>query len=269
MTPGGEGIRALIVDDEPAGRAAIKALVAEDPEIEVVGECSDGRSALERIERDPPDLLFLDVQMPEMDGLTMLRRLELPQLPVVVFVTAYDQYALRAFEVNAVDYLLKPFDDDRFRVALGRAKRQVRQGRLGEASDRLVALLEGMGRPPGADPPPASGRYLRRLVIKSGGRVSVLNVREIDWVEAEGDYLKIHAGKAWHLLRETMKSLEQQLEPARFVRIHRSTIVNVERIKELQPFFRGEYHVILQDGTSLKLSRGYKQHLEAALGRGF
>jgi len=261
-----ERIRALVVDDEPAARAAIRALLADDPEIHVVGECADGRTALDAIRSEAPDLLFLDVQMPEMDGFTLLSRLDATELPVVIFVTAYDHYALRAFEVHAQDYLLKPFDDERFRCAVAHAKQQVRQGKLGRLSDRLVALLDGVARPPAVA---SNGQYLKRLAIKAGGRVTILGVKDIDWIEAEGDYVKIHAGRAWHLLRETMKHLEAQFDPARFVRIHRSTIVNVERIKELQPYFRGEYVVVLHDGTSLKLSRGYKEHLEAALGRTF
>ena len=264
MTPSAPPpIRVLIVDDEPAARAAIRTLLADDAEVRVVGECPDGRAALQAIQDDAPDLLFLDVQMPEMDGFALLRALDPADLPVVVFVTAYDQYAVQAFDVHALDYLLKPFDDQRFRVALGRAKRQVRQGTLGALSQQLLALLDGGGAAAG------DGRYLKRLVIKSGGRVTILGVKDIDWIEAEGDFVKIHAGRAWHLLRETMKRLETQFDPARFVRIHRSTIVNVERIKELQPYFRGEYVVILHDGTSLKLSRGYKDHLEHALGRAF
>lgn len=262
-------IRALIVDDEPAARAAITTLLADDPEIRIVGECADGRSALEAVEANAPDLLFLDVQLPEMDGFTMLRQLNGVDLPAVVFVTAYDQYALQAFEVHALDYVLKPFDDQRFREAVTRVKRQIRQGKLGALSEQLLALLEsGAGHRTSA-PPPSDRQYLKRLVIKSGGRVTLLGVKDIDWIEADGDYVKVHVGRAWHLLRETMKHLEAQIDPTRFVRIHRSTIVNIERIKELQPYFRGEYVLILQDGSSLKLSRGYKEHLEQALGRSF
>jgi two-component system LytT family response regulator len=270
MTTARAGIRALIVDDEPAARDAIRSLLAGDAEIHIVGECADGHTALRAIANTSPDLLFLDVQMPEMDGFTMLRQLDPARLPVVVFVTAFDQYALQAFDVHATDYLLKPFDDDRFREAVSRAKQSVRAGQLGRLSEELRALLDGVI--PGAPAPRTAapgGPYLKRLVIKSGGRVTLLNVRDIDWIEAEGDYVKIHVAKAWHLLRETMKRLEAQFDPARFVRIHRSTIVNVERIKELQPYFRGEYVVILQDGKSLKLSRGYKEHLESMLGRKF
>jgi two-component system LytT family response regulator len=258
-------LAALIVDDEPAARGAIRTLLADDPDVEVVGECGDGRAALQALRDLEPDLLFLDVQMPEMDGLSVLRQADPARLPVVVFVTAYDQYALQAFDVHAVDYLLKPFDDARFRQAVARAKHQARQGQLGALSRQLRALLDAGG----AAPAPGGGRYLKRLTIKSGGRVSIVAIRDIDWIEAEGDYVKIHAGRSWHLLRETMKRLETEFDPATFVRIHRSTMVNVERIKELQPYFRGEYVVILQDGTKLKLSRGYKSQLEAALGRSF
>jgi two-component system LytT family response regulator len=258
-------LQALIVDDEPAARAAIRTLLAEDPEVEVVGECGDGRSAVDAIQDLEPDLLFLDVQMPEMDGLTVLRQVEATGVPAVIFVTAYDQYALQAFDVHAVDYLLKPFDDARFRQALGRAKQQAHQGKLGALSQQLRALLDEVSER-AATP---GGQYLKRLTIKSGGRVTIVPTKDIDWIEAEGDYVKIHAGRAWHLLRETMKHIATQFDPATFVRIHRSTIVNVERIKELQPYFRGEYVVILQDGTKLKLSRGYKEQLEAALGRSF
>jgi two-component system LytT family response regulator len=267
-------IRTLIVDDEPAARQGIRHLLARDPEIYVMGECADGKSAARAILDDAPDLLFLDVQMPGQDGFALLREVGPSRVPAVVFVTAYDQYALRAFEVHAVDYLLKPFDDERFREALARAKHQIRQGELADLRERLLALLEapvataGSGAAPAPVRPsaPAEG-WLKRLAIKSGGRVTILSVKDIDWIEAEGDYVKIHVGKQWHLLRETMKRLESQLDPARFVRVHRSTIVNVERIRELQPYFRGEYVVMLHDGTSLKLSRGYKEHLEAALGR--
>jgi two-component system, LytTR family, response regulator len=268
MTTARTAIRALIVDDEPAARDAIRSLLAGDADIHVVGECADGRTALRAIASTAPELLFLDVQMPEMDGFTMLRQLDPARLPVVVFVTAFDQYALRAFDVHAADYLLKPFDDDRFRDAVSRAKQSVRAGQLGRLSEELRALLDGVA-PSAPAARTAAGPYLKRLVIKSGGRVTLLNVRDIDWIEAEGDYVKIHVAKVWHLLRETMKRLEAQFDPARFVRIHRSTIVNVERIKELQPYFRGEYVVILQDGKSLKLSRGYKEHLESVLGRKF
>jgi two-component system LytT family response regulator len=259
-----EPIRALIVDDEPAARDTIRGLLARDPEVSVVGECGDGRSALETIREAAPQLVFLDVQMPEMDGFTMLRHLHPAEVPVLVFTTAYDQYALRAFEVHALDYLLKPFDDDRFREALARAKERVRQGRVEALSGRLRDLLddaEGTGD--------ARGRYSTRLMVREGERMVVVPVRDIDWIEADGDVLRIHAGRAQYALRETLKDLERRLDPSRLIRIHRSTIVNVDRIRELQPYFRGEYVVILHDGTRLKLSRGCRARLEGVLGGRF
>ena len=271
-----ERIRALIVDDEPAARAGIRQLLAGDAEVLVAGECTNGREAVAAIQEAPPDLLFLDVQMPELDGFGVLREVGTDGVPSVVFVTAYDQYALRAFEVHALDYLLKPFSDDRFRESLERAKAQVRHGRMGQLSKKLAALLDTYGATPlpvsAADTstpaaPPQSRAYLERLVVKSGGKVTLLRVGEIEWIDADGDYARIHVGKVWHLLRETMKRLELQLDPARFVRIHRSTIVNLEKVKELQPFFRGEYVAVLHSGVTLKLSRGYRANLEARLGR--
>jgi two-component system, LytTR family, response regulator len=255
-------IRTLIVDDEPAAREGMRHLLAADPEIVLAGECSNGREAVAAIRDTSPDLAFLDVQMPELDGFGVLREVGVERAPAVVFVTAFDQYALRAFDVHAIDYLLKPFTDDRFRQSLDRAKQLVRQGRLGDLSRKLAALLDN-------DESAPAPRYLDRLVVKSGGKVTLLPVGEIEWIDAEGDYVRIHVGKTWHLLRETMKNLEDQLDAARFVRIHRSTIVNLEKVKELQPFFRGEYVVVLHNGTTLKLSRGYRDNLEARLGRTF
>jgi two-component system LytT family response regulator len=257
----------LIADDEPTAREGMRHLLCRDPEIVVAGECANGREAARAIRTTAPDLVFLDVQMPELDGFAVLREIGVERAPAVVFVTAYDQYALRAFEVHAIDYLLKPFTDDRFRESLERAKQQVRQGRLGELSRKLAALLETYGESlPGAVAPPRR-TYLERLAVKAHGKVTLLRAAEIEWIDAEGDYVRIHVGKAWHLLRETMKNLEQQLDPERFVRIHRSTIVNLERVKELQPFFRGEYVVVLHNGTTLKLSRGYRDHFQTRLGR--
>ena len=255
-------IRTLIVDDEPAAREGMRHLLAADPEIVLAGECSNGREAAAAIRDTSPDLVFLDVQMPELDGFGVLREVGVERAPAVVFVTAFDQYALRAFDVHAIDYLLKPFTDDRFRQSLDRAKQLVHQGRLGDLSRKLAALLDNDASAP-------APRYLDRLVVKSGGKVTLLPVGEIEWIDAEGDYVRIHVGKTWHLLRETMKNLEEQLDAARFVRIHRSTIVNLEKVKELQPFFRGEYVVVLHNGATLKLSRGYRDNLEARLGRTF
>ena len=256
-------IRTIVVDDEPAARAAIRTLLEGDPDIRIVAECADGASALAAIAAERPELLLLDIQMPEMDGFALLRRLGDDQLPVVVFVTAYDSYALRAFEVHALDYLLKPFDDARFRNAMTRAKRQVRQGMLGDVNEQLRRLLAGVGTPGLEAPDP----FVRRLITRAEGRMTILNVADVDWIEADGDHACIHIGQATHLMRETMKHLESQLDPARFVRIHRSIIANVERIRELQPYFRGEYVAVLHDGTTLKVARGSRVQLARALGQ--
>jgi two-component system LytT family response regulator len=262
-------ILTLIADDEPAAREGLRHLLRDDPEIVIAGECANGREAARAIRDAAPDLVFLDVQMPELDGFAVLREVGVEHAPAIVFVTAYDQYALRAFEVHAIDYLLKPFTDGRFRESLDRAKQQVRQGRLGELSQKLAALLDTYNDAPApsATAAPRRRTYLERLAVKAHGKVTLLRADEIEWIDAEGDYVRIHVGKAWHLLRETMKNLETQLDPERFVRIHRSTIVNLEKVKELQPFFRGEYVVVLQNGTTLKLSRGYRDHFQTRLGR--
>jgi len=263
-------IRTLIVDDEPAARRGVRLLLEPDPEIVVCGEAGSGAEAARRIAADRPDLVFLDVQMPEMDGFKVLEAVRPRHVPVVVFVTAYDQHALRAFEVSATDYLLKPFDDARFAAALQRAKAEVarRQGTaLGDKLDRLLAELESLrGRPAAPAAEAAAGTVQPdRVLIKSGGEFTFLKAEEIDWIEAEGDYMKFHAAGRSHLLRETMARLEARLDGNRFVRIHRSTIVNLDRVRKLSPSFAGEYAVILQDGTKLRLSRGYHERLQGLL----
>ena len=251
-------IRVLVVDDEPLAREKIRGMAAADPDIRVVGECSNGAEAIEAIQTIRPDLILLDVQMPEVGGFAVLEALKDEGLPPVIFITAYDHYAVRAFEFHALDYLLKPFDRERFRAAIERAKRQIRREKNGAGLDeRIIALLEQMREQP---------RYTERLVVKTGGRVFFLNADEIDWIEAEGNYVSIHAGKKAYLLRETISGIEGQLDPRHFVRIHRSAVVNINRIKELQPWSHGEYHVILHDGTQLTLSRSYRDNLQSALG---
>jgi two-component system LytT family response regulator len=261
-----EKIRTIIVDDEPLARDSMRVLLERDSEIELVAECANGHEAVQAIQELAPDLLFLDVQMPEMDGFEMLARVKTACLPVVIFVTAHDQHALRAFEVHALDYLLKSYSDDRFEAALRRAKEQIRQKKVNEISQRLVALLDSQKQEK-AQTPPEPGAYLTRLVVKSGGRVFFLKAAEIDWIEAADYYVYLHVGGKSHLLRETMNALEKQLDPRKFQRVHRSTIVNLDRIKELQPHAHGDYSIILQDGTPLKLSRSYRLKLESALGR--
>lgn len=246
-------LRVLIVDDEPLGRQRLRALLEAEPDMEVIGECTDGPSAVAALRQERPDLLFLDVRMPELDGFGVLEAMGQQRPPGVIFVTAYDKYALRAFEVHALDYLLKPFDRDRFRKALERARGQIAQAQTAGVSAQLRALLED-ARP--------GKKHLDRLVIKSASRVFFLRTEEIDWIEAAANYLKLHVGPEAHLLRETMSSLEARLDPEKFLRIHRSTIVNIERIQELQPWFHGDYVVLLLDGTKLTLSRSYRQKLQ-------
>jgi two-component system LytT family response regulator len=259
-------ISTLIVDDEPLARRNIRLLLKDDAEIEIVGEAASGREALALIKKHSPDLVFLDIQMPELDGFGVLESIEAERLPAIVFVTAFDQYALKAFEFHALDYLLKPFDDARFEKALRQAKLQVGQRELKDLSQRLVALLAG--REENATAVSPQPQYLSRLLIKSSGRVFFLKTDEIDYVQAEDYYVKLHVGRKGHLLRETMNEMETKLDPAKFLRIHRSTIVNIERIRELQQHFNGEYIVVLHDGTEHKLSRSRREQLQTLLKTG-
>jgi two-component system LytT family response regulator len=245
--------KTLIVDDESLARDRLRQLLQAEREIQIVGECADGRDAVAAIQRESPDLIFLDIQMPELDGFGVLEAIKNGPMPVIVFVTAYDKFALKAFEVHAVDYLLKPFDRERFQVALRHALEQVKQRGDKSLGERQSAALTEL-KPP--------GKLAERLPIKSGGRVIFVRVDDIDWVEAAHNYVVLHAGKDSHLLRETMNSFEARLSPEKFVRISRSTIVNIDRIKELQPMFYGEYTITLQNGTRLTLSRRYRDKLQ-------
>lgn len=253
-------VRTLIVDDEPLARERVRQLLAKEADIEVIGECADGPSAVEAIRAQAPDLVFLDVQMPELDGFNVLQQIGPERLPAVIFITAHDQFALKAFEVHAVDYLLKPFEKERFKTALDRAIERIRRQQTGDLNKRLTALL--------ADVRPApEPRLPERLAIKSSGRVVFVKVEDIDWIEAADNYVNLHVGKEEHLHRETMSAIETQLPPARFMRISRSTIVNVDRIRELQPLFHGEYAVILKSGARLTLSRSYRDKVDRLIGR--
>jgi two-component system, LytTR family, response regulator len=249
-------ISTLIVDDEPLARRRIRRMLARHPEVEVIGECADGREAVAAITEQQPALVFLDVELPEVDGFAVLDRLAADEMPLIIFVTAYDQYALRAFEVYALDYLLKPFDRSRFDKALQRAKSRLTSERS-DASERALALLEELR---------ARQSHVERLVIKAGGRAFFLKTEEIDWVEAEGKYVRLHVGKESYLVREAISQIEAQLDPKRFLRIHRSTIVNLDRVRELQPWFHNDYRVILRDGTELMLSRSCRKRLGELLG---
>jgi len=256
-------IKTLIVDDEPLARRNLRLLLERDSQIEIIGECRNGKEAVKAIEAARPDLIFLDIQMPEMDGFDVLDKVGPEHAQAIVFVTAFDQYALKAFEVHALDYLLKPYDDLRFTQALQRAKSQIETREIGKVSKRLLSLLEE--RESQKELSTQQRPYLTRLMIKLASRVVLLKVDEIDWIEADGNYAKLHVGKKAHLLREKMHDLETQLDPRRFVRIHRSIIVNLERIKELHPHFNGDYIVVLEDGRQLKLSRSRRENLETRL----
>lgn len=267
-------IRAIIVDDELLAREALRAMLKEDPEIEITAECRNGREAVAAIREQSPDVVFLDIQMPEMDGFQVIEEIGVKQMPVSVFVTAYDKYALRAFDAHALDYLLKPFDHDRFDTALRRAKISVREKKLGEISENLFSLMNDL-KPAQKESflQPDDGKTaelnakepISRVAIKSGGRIYFLKIEEIDWVEASGDYLSLHAGSQTHLIRETMGNFHAKLDSRKFLRIHRSTIVNIERIKEIRPLFKGEYVVALSSGIRLTSSRGYRCELQALL----
>ena len=251
-------IRTLIVDDEAPARSRIRRLLKDESDFEIAGECANGRQAVAAIQRLRPDLVFLDVQMPRLGGFEVCAALNGEAMPLVVFVTAYDQYALQAFEVHAIDYLLKPFDRERFQKSLRHAREQLRRGDTESSEQRLTALLQDLS--PGA-------KTLQRLAFKANGRVIFIRTEEIDWIEADGNYVNLHAAGALHHLRETISGLEAQLLAEHFMRISRSVIVNLDRIKELQPLFYGDYAVILQNNTRLAMSRNYRDRLEKWLAR--
>ncbi len=247
----GETVGLLIVDDEPLARKRIRSLLAGDERFEILAECTHGKEAVDAVVRLGPDLVFLDIQMPELDGFGVLRQLTKRgcELPVVVFVTAHDEHAITAFEYQAIDYLLKPFSNDRFAMTLSRAIERVRGAGGRDLTDRILSLLRWTEE---SDP------RSKRILIKEKGRVSVIPTSDIAWIEANGCYVNLHVGDTSHLLRETMNTLSERLDPNRFVRIHRSAIVNIEHIDELHPMFKGDYEVVLKDGTRCTMSRGYK-----------
>lgn len=258
-----ERVRAIVVDDEKPARRRLRELLERQPEIVVAAECANGEEAVRRIRAIEPDLLFLDIQMPGLDGFGVVGEIGAARMPATMFVTAYDQYALEAFEVCALDYLLKPFSDERFERRLARILSIVRAGRRDDVNHRILSLLEQVrpARPERSAPP------LDCLIVKTGGRMRYLRVEEIDWIEAAGVYVQVHAsGKTW-LHRISLSELESRLDPRRFLRIHRSTMVNRQRVRELYPHSHGDFLVLLDDGTELRLSRGYRQKVEATLGQ--
>lgn len=271
MTP----IRVLVVDDEPLARSGLSKLCTMDPDLELVGSCADGRTAVATIQQVEPDLLLLDIQMPEMDGFEVLQAVGAESMPHVIFVTAYDQFALKAFEVHALDYLLKPFDDDRFFDAVERAKQAIRGADLGLLRSRLLGLLTdaGVGEEDisalssvGATVVPRSS-YLSRIAVKEIGRTVLVRVDEIDWIEAANYCVKLHTRNRVHVIRESLKALDGHLDPARFFRVSRSAIVNLDRIQEIQPFARGSQTILLKDGTRVTMSRSRREALERLLGQ--
>ena len=254
-------IRALVVDDEPLARRRLRSLLREESDIEVVGECGDGSAAATEIETLAPDLVFLDVQMPEADGFDVLEAVGVQKMPVVVFVTAHDDYALKAFEVHALDYLLKPFSRERFKAATARAREEVRRRREEGPNgfDELAALVRELH---------GAGRRPERLVVRDGGRVSFIRVDEIDWIESAGNYLRIHVGADAHLLRGTIKGTAERLDPEAFLRISRSTIVNLDCVRAVYPWTRGELVVVMRDGTQLPTTGEHGRRLRDRLKAG-
>lgn len=254
MTTPPEPVRTLIVDDEPLARKRLRTLLADEPDIEVIGEAGNGSSAVQAIATGRPDLVFLDIQMPGMDGFEVLRASTGIHQPFVVFVTAHDEHAIRAFDVQAVDYVLKPVIESRFRASVRRAVARIREGE-GAARDYAVGiaqLLERVG---------ASER-VSRIPVKRDGRTIFVRVGDIDWIDADGDLLRVHAGRDTHVVRETMAQMEAKLPTETFLRIHRSIIVNVERVREVQPWFKGDYVLILNDGTKLRSGRTYRERVQ-------
>lgn len=248
-------IRVLIVDDEPWARKRIATLLKAEVDVEIVVECADGGTAIKKISELSPDLVFLDVQMPEVDGFDVIEAVGPERMPLVIFATAYDKYALQAFDAHALDYLLKPFDEERFQRALDRARKDLQREKGGSEST-LRALLKTLQE---------GHKYLQRLVVKSGGRVVFLKASDIDWFEATGNYVTLHVGRDSHLLRGTMNALEPKLNSEQFIRIHRSAIINLDRIKALQPWFRGEQVLVLKDGTELTVGRAFRDRLQQFL----
>jgi two-component system LytT family response regulator len=251
-------IRAVIVDDEPLARRRIRDLLAAAPDVDVVAECANGRDAIGAIEASPPDLLFLDIQMPQIDGFDVLAAIGVGRVPVVVFVTSYDQFAVRAFEAQALDYLMKPFDDRRFESTLRRARERLAERQGDGVERRLRALLDEVRGQRG---------YLQRLAVPVGDRSVFIRAQEIDWIGAERNYIRVHSAGRDYLLRESLSHIGAELDPAMFCRIHRSTIVNVDRIQSVESTFNGEYLVVLHDRTKLTSGRSYRDAVHALLRR--
>ena len=268
MTQADPPLSVIVVDDEPLARRRLARLLKKDASVEVVAQCSGGRQAVQQICELRPDLVFLDIQMPDLDGFGVVDAVGPAAMPAVVFVTAYDEYALRAFDVHAVDYLLKPYDEERFETALARARMRARghaqRADAGGDEERLRALLrEMMERVAGDDA--LRGRYPERLAVRTADSTRILQMTEVDWFETYGNYVRVHAGKGTYLIRGTATRLMEELDPRRFARIHRKFLVNLDRVVEIQPWFGGDAVVLLRDGTKLRLSRFYKEAFNARM----
>ena len=251
-------LKALIVDDEPVARRRIRALLAEDPDVQVLDECGNGRDAVRLVREGGPDLVFLDIEMPELDGFAVVREIGATRMPMVIFITAHDQYAVDAFRIHAFDYLLKPVERARFHETLARAKSRLREGRPEEIGAQLTRLLEHLA---------ARAPRTERVPLKVEGRVLFLSPEEIEWIEADDDHARVHAGGRTYVVRETLSRFEERLPSGRFMRVHRSSIVNVGRIREIQPWFQGDYVIILSDGSKVTTGRSYRQRLQEFIGR--
>jgi len=249
-------IRALIVDDEPLARERIRTLLAECRNVEVVGECRDGREAVNAILAERPDLVFLDIQMPELDGFEVIKAIGNEFLPAIIFVTSFDEYAIRAFDVNAIDYLLKPINAARFEKAVLRAIDRLTQSNVRESERKLLDFIEVLR---------AEHQYVTRFVVRSGSRLSFVRASDVDWMDAADNYVRLHVAGREHFVRETLKSVETQLDPEIFIRVHRSIIINFDRVESVEPYSHGEYVVTMKDGAKLTTSRSYSERLRLLL----
>ena len=254
-----EPIRVLVADDEAPARQRLIDLLRRDVQISAITEAADGEAAVEAIQKQKPDLLFLDVQMPELDGLGVIDAIGASEMPLTVFVTAYDQHAIRAFEANALDYLLKPFSDERFEATMARVKSRIDERSIGEFGQRIMKMVAGA--------PPSAERRLDRLVVKSGGTTRFIRVLDIDWIEAAGVYVTLHVGGKELLYRAALNDLAERLDPRRFVRVHRSALVNIESIIQLEPMSHGEFEAVIKNGSRARVSRTYRALLEKRLGQ--
>lgn len=256
-------IRTAIIDDEPLAREKIRTFLKSENDIEVIGECKDSLEAIELIKKSKPDLIFLDIKMPGMNAFEMLENIskDVKEIPIIIFTTAFDKYALKAFEVHALDYLLKPFDRERFQLTLNRVRERLKNKNAEQNSSKILEALNQFKEKDES----ATGKYLEKIVIKSSDKIYFVQTSEIEWLEASGNYIKIFANDASHITRDTMNSMESKLNPKKFLRIHRSVIVNVNYIKEFKPWFNGEYEVYMKNKTKFTSGRTYKKNIDSLI----